>query len=75
LTETNPDFGDASAPVEVQRYTDGSVHVVVEAAVVELVSVVTEVEIFVEVDSVVAEVEVIELTEVPPLPVHGRHWE
>ena len=57
---THPDFGFASAPVDVQRYVDGRVHVLVDADLVELASVVN-VETFVE------------LAEVPPLPVHGRH--
>lgn len=53
LSETYPDFGLARGPVDVQRYVDGRVHVVVDAAVVELTGV--------------------ELAEVAPLPVHGRH--
>jgi hypothetical protein len=46
--EAHPDFGFASALVDVQRYVDGRVHVVVDADVVELAGFVTEVEIIVE---------------------------
>lgn len=67
LSETQPDLGLASAPVDVQVYVDGRAHTLDDAAVLEV-----EVEILVvEVASVVEEVE--ELPEVVPLPVHGRH--
>ena len=58
MSETNPDFGFASGPVDVQRYVDGRLHVVVDAAFVELASVVET---------------LVELAEVTPPPEHGRH--
>jgi hypothetical protein len=36
LSETHPDFGFASEPVDVQRYVDGSVHVAWPLEVAEL---------------------------------------
>jgi hypothetical protein len=61
LSETHPDCGFASGPVEFHWYVDGRVHVAVDTAVFELARVVREVET------------IVELGEVPPLPVHGRH--
>jgi len=62
LSETNPDFGFANGPVEVQRYVDGRAHVDVDAAFVEVARVgLTEVGLAGG------------LAEVTPFPVHGRH--
>jgi hypothetical protein len=63
LSETNPDFGFASGPVDVQWYVDGRAHVVVDAAFVELAGV----------ELAFVELVFAELAEVTPLPVHGRH--
>jgi hypothetical protein len=67
LSESNPDFGLASAPVDVHLYVDGRAHPPVDAAVVALF----EAELtFVEVDRVE-----LAFAEVLPLPVQepGRH--
>jgi hypothetical protein len=69
LSESNPDFGLASAPVDVHLYVDGRAQPPVDAAVVEL----AEVELTrVELDRVELD---FELAEVLPLPVQvpGRH--
>jgi hypothetical protein len=69
FNETHPDFGVASAPVDVHLYVDGRAQVLVDADLVEVVDV-----DLVEVANVVTEVETfVELVVVPPLPVHGRH--
>lgn len=64
LSETQPDFGFASAPVEVQRYVDGRLQEP-EPGVLEVVE---------DVETLVVAVVVrVELAEGPPPPVQGRH--
>jgi hypothetical protein len=60
LSETQPDFGFASEPVDVQRYVDGRLHDPVDAGVVEVAT---------EVETLVVEV----LAELVGVPVHGIH--
>ena len=66
LSDTQPFFGCASAPVDVQRYVDGRLQFPPDDAVVVVAAAVLV---------VVAIVVILVVVAVVPPPLQGRHWE